>query len=99
MVAWNARGATDLAIFFGKRSINILQSLRADLRGLPQELQRSYIGRKQDSYRTLASLLIGEGRLAEDQQILDLLKLREHFDYLRGDATEGPHCDAKACLS
>ena len=39
-------------------------------------------------YRTLADLLIAEGRLPEAQQILGMLKEEEYFDFVRRDASE-----------
>ena len=41
---------------------------------------------KEDVYRTLADLLITAGRLPEAQQVLDLLKDEEYFEFVRRDA-------------
>jgi CHAT domain-containing protein len=87
MKAWRARGQPQLAIFYGKLAVNIIQTLRADLRRLDPELQQSFLRKWEESYRHLAELLISEGRLPEAQQVIDLLKEREFFDFVRRDAT------------
>jgi CHAT domain-containing protein/Tfp pilus assembly protein PilF len=79
------------AIFFGKQAVNTIQSLRARLVPLKEELQQSYLKEKEWVYKDLADLLIDQGRLAEAQQVLAMLKEEEYFDFVRRDAgrTEG----------
>ena len=95
MRSWQARAQPQLAIFHGKLAINVLQTLRADLRRLAPELQQSFLHRMEGAYRSLAEILINEGRLPEAQQVLELLKEREFFDFVRRDASVGaPHGQA-----
>jgi CHAT domain-containing protein len=81
---------TSLAIVFYKQAINVLESIRKDLRLLPKEQQKSYVETFSVSYRNLANLLLRGNRVLEAQQVLDLLKVQELQDYLRtvrGNAT------------
>lgn len=74
-----------LAIFYGKQSINILQSIRGEIVKFDKDIQSNYLNDNQQTYRTLADLLIKEGRIAEAEQILRMLKEEEFYAYLRRD--------------
>jgi CHAT domain-containing protein len=76
-----------LAIFYGKQSVNLLQQVRSNMRGLDKELQSAFVTSNSDFYHDLADLLISQGRLPEAQQVLDLLKEQEYSDYARGNTT------------
>jgi tetratricopeptide (TPR) repeat protein/CHAT domain-containing protein len=82
-----------LAIILGKNSINIIQGIRTELRNLDQTLQQGFIQKGKPVYRYLADLLAGQGRLAEAQQVLDLLKQNEFSKFVVRDhnvsASEG----------
>lgn len=65
------------AIFWGKLGINALQRIRADLRGLPAETQRSYVTTQQHIFQDLIDLLQQEGRVLEAENIYSLLKKEE----------------------
>jgi CHAT domain-containing protein/Tfp pilus assembly protein PilF/predicted negative regulator of RcsB-dependent stress response len=73
------------AIFHAKQAVNLYQSLRRDIRGLPPDVQRTYASTVASSYRGLADLLAGQGRLGEAQRVLELLKDQEFFEYVRRD--------------
>lgn len=73
----------ELAIIFYKRSVNVTESIRRDIQGLPIEQQQSYTNTVADTYRKLADLLLQQDRVLEAQQVLDLLKVQEIQDYLR----------------
>jgi CHAT domain-containing protein len=73
------------AIFHAKQAVNLYQSLRRDIRGLPPEVRRTYAGTVAASYRGLADLLAEQGRLSEAQRVLELLKDEEFFEYVRRD--------------
>jgi CHAT domain-containing protein len=75
----------DIAILFGKRAVNGLQSLRSGLTVLDRDLQQRFIRDKAKIYEELADLLIQQGRLAEAQQVLAMLKEEEYFDFVRRD--------------
>jgi CHAT domain-containing protein/Flp pilus assembly protein TadD len=70
-----------LAAVFYKQSVIIYETLRKDIRKLPQETQKIYTKTVENPYRSLADLLIQQNRLLEAQQVLDLLKLQEIKDY------------------
>ncbi|MBD2464929.1 tetratricopeptide repeat protein [Oscillatoria sp. FACHB-1407] len=72
----------ELAIVFYKQSINITESIREQLRVLPQEQQASFTETVADTYRRLADLLLQQDRVLEAQQVLDLLKIQELEEYL-----------------
>jgi CHAT domain-containing protein/tetratricopeptide (TPR) repeat protein len=84
---WKALDNPSLAIFFGKQAIDRFQQVRRNIQGLEKEVRESFIRSKESYYRELAELLIQEGRLAEAQQVLDLLKLEEYSEFTqrRGD--------------
>ncbi|MBD2189398.1 CHAT domain-containing protein [Pseudanabaena mucicola] len=72
----------ELAIAFYKRSVNVTESIRKELRVLEKEQQRSYQQTVAQNYRVLADLLLQKGRVMEALQVLDLLKVQELQDYL-----------------
>jgi CHAT domain-containing protein/Flp pilus assembly protein TadD len=74
---------SELAIVFYKRAINVTESIRRDLQGLPIQQRQSYTETIANTYRTLADLLLQQDRVLEAQQVLDLLKVQEIDDYLR----------------
>ncbi len=84
MVGFAALGRRDLAILAGKRAVGTLQEVqrRARLMGPGGERFRAANAR---TFRLLADLLIRDGgRLAEAQEVLDLLKSDEFGRYVRG---------------
>lgn len=72
------------AVFYGKQAVNLVQHAREQMRGLEAGLRRSFLATNSDYYHDLAEVLIVQGRLAEAQQVLDLLKDQEYADYVRG---------------
>ena len=80
--------APALAVYYGKQAVNLLQQVRADIRTMDKELQKSFLTSKADYYHDLADVLIEQGRLPEAQQVLDLLKQEEYQEYVRGEATD-----------
>ncbi|MFB2937945.1 tetratricopeptide repeat protein, partial [Aerosakkonemataceae cyanobacterium BLCC-F154] len=79
----NKQNQPELAIVFYKQSVNVTETIRQDLRKLPQEQQKSYTETVASTYRDLANLLLGQGRILEAQQVLELLKIQEIRDYTR----------------
>ena len=99
-VALNNMGSTlvrqkqpELAIIFYKQSVNIREGIRKKIEKLDRDLQESYTQTVVSTYRTLADLLLNQGRVLEAQQVLELLKIQELRDYTRdtrsSDKTEG----------
>jgi CHAT domain-containing protein/Tfp pilus assembly protein PilF len=84
MLAWNGLGKPRLAIFYGKRTVNASQQIRANIQDLDKGLQKGFLASREHVYRTLAEILISQNRLQEAEQILDLLKLQEFSDFISG---------------
>ncbi|NEQ54650.1 MAG: CHAT domain-containing protein, partial [Leptolyngbya sp. SIO3F4] len=84
-----------LAIVFYKQSVRIREDIRTRIKGLPTELQETYTANVvEGSYRALADLLLQQDRILEAQRVLELLKLQELDDYLRGIKRDnGPATD------
>jgi CHAT domain-containing protein/Tfp pilus assembly protein PilF len=89
MEHWRRENNPGLGIFFGKEAVNQYQDLRRNIEDLDPQLQRSYLATVTKTYRSLTDELIAQGRLAEAEQIVSLLKTQEYFDYIRPDAAEG----------
>jgi CHAT domain-containing protein/Tfp pilus assembly protein PilF len=96
---WQRDRNPALAVFFGKQAVNQYQSVRRNIRGLDRDLQRSYLATVSRNYRRLADLLMAQGRLAEAEQVLSLLKEQEYFDYVRRDDSEASSVDGRANLN
>ena len=77
-----------LAVFYGKRAVNLLQQVRGNIQGLDKSLQKSFLSSNAGYYRYLADLLIAQGRLPEAEQVLNLEKQQEYSDYVRGAAAD-----------
>jgi len=65
----------ELAIAFYKEAVNITEAIRQDLQKLTIEEQKAYTQTVADTYRSLADLLLSQGRILEAQQVLELLKV------------------------
>jgi CHAT domain-containing protein/tetratricopeptide (TPR) repeat protein len=74
------------AIFFGKQAVNTIQGMREGIVEVEKDLQASFLDSKWYVYRFLAGLLIDFGRLPEAQQILQMQKEEEYFDFLCRDS-------------
>jgi|GEM_PF-1377059 len=62
------------AIQFLQQSVEVRESIRVQIRQLPQAVQQSYVDSFASDYQLLADLLKQQSRRTEAQQILDLLK-------------------------
>lgn len=78
---WRVQHNPSLAIFFGKEAIDRYQSIRLQLAGLEKQDKDSFVHSKEEYYREIAGVLIGEGRLPEAQEVLDLLKVEEYTEF------------------
>jgi CHAT domain-containing protein len=74
---------SELAIVFYKQAVNTFEGIRATNIDLDTSLQESYTAIVEDTYRTLADLLIEQGRLAEAQRVMELLKVQELQEFTR----------------
>ncbi len=93
-----ARGNSQAAIVFAKRAVNTLQALRVELRAIDKALQQSFIKDKGEIYRALIELLVADGRLAEAQQVVVMMKEEEFFDFIQR-SDQGDPRRARAALS
>ena len=98
-VAWKKLDRPRIAIFYGKQSVNILQSIRTGIEGLARESQESYLKGHEAGYRYVADLLIAQGRLPEGQQVLNLLKKDEYLQFVRRDQAETSALAGRADLT
>ncbi|MCA1993019.1 MAG: tetratricopeptide repeat protein, partial [Coleofasciculus sp. S288] len=73
----------ELAIVFYKQAVNITEAIRQNLNTLTLEEQKAYTETVADTYRSLADLLLSQGRILEAQQVLELLKVQELRDFTR----------------
>lgn len=85
--AFDLKGNTEKAIFFGKMAVNAQQEFRATntVSGAQDvaESQKEW-GRL---YDRLADLLIGQGRISEAQAVLNMAKEEEVFQFLKRDSS------------
>jgi CHAT domain-containing protein len=79
---FRAHHQPNVAIFFGKRAVDQFQALRSSMGDLSNDQTSAFLQKKSASYRTLAEILIDQGRLIEAQQVLDLLKIQQYSDYV-----------------
>ena len=79
----------DAAIWLYKRGANALQKLRQGLPENDAELHRAWLSAHESDLRDFVGLLINEGRLAEAEQALQLLRDEETFEYARRAAEPG----------
>lgn len=83
MVLWEKLKEPRLAIFYGKRAVNVYQALRGNIANLEKESQRSFQSSVEATYRKLAELLIQLGRLPEAEQVIGMLKEEEYRGFVR----------------
>lgn len=85
------------AIFYGKEAVNVLQRIRGGLSKYGGQSQQSFVSMDEvmSVYRTLASLLIVDGRPAEAQQVLAMIKEQEFYEFTeRSAASDAPKTEA-----
>jgi CHAT domain-containing protein len=77
-----------VAIYYGKQAVNDLQTMRGNLSGSSNETQAAFASATEVSsvYRTLADLLVSQGRLSEAQEVLGMLKDQELYDFTEHEA-------------
>lgn len=78
----------EAAIFYGKQAINNYQQLRQNIQDLEQSIRQTYLKTIADKYRVLADLLIETGKFAQAEQVLQMLKEEEFYDFIKRDAKE-----------
>lgn len=99
MWIWKLSPNPQMAIFYGKQSVNQFQEIRQNIQRLDENTQKTYLTKVEHIYRRLADLLIAEGRFAQAEQVLRMLKEEEHFDFVRRDASEIKNLNQRVVLS
>ncbi|MCW3062256.1 MAG: Tetratricopeptide 2 repeat protein [Capsulimonas sp.] len=90
MYGYSAMGKENLAIFYGKQTLHVLETIRADAAGAGPTAEEALLRRDEDTYRKLFEVLVQKGRLPEAQQIFRLIKRKEYRDFaLRGGSDSG----------
>lgn len=87
MMDYEKASSPRFAILLGKQAVNYYQQVAGNLQGMEKEILRSFTVANSATYRDLASLLIDQGRFAEAERVLDLLKEQEFDNYARGENT------------
>ncbi len=85
--AFKGRGDSKRAILFAKLAINAQQKIRSNNKAYTADDMRAFKDEWRFLYQDLADLLIGEGRLAEAQAVLNMEKEDEFSEFIRRDAT------------
>ena len=79
-----------LAILAGKQAANLLLGMRANNQSFEQDLKKSFIEDYEYVLNDLAHILIEQGRLAEAEQVMAMLKEEEYFDFIQRDGQDDP---------
>lgn len=90
MLVWQRRNDNSVAILYGKEAVNVFQVIRGQISTLDHESQQSYLKSHEDTYRKLSNLLISQGRLAEAEKVLELLKEEEFNRIIRRSGLTDP---------
>jgi len=88
MLGFRSQNQPQEAILFGIDAVNSYQQIRRNISGLDKDLQTGFVQSKSSTYRVLAELLVQTDRLAEAEQVLDLLKEEELNEVVRGAAED-----------
>jgi CHAT domain-containing protein len=84
---WSKQQRPELAITFYKAAVNSYETIRASYTGSDVITESDFAGifldKHSESYRSLADLLLEQGRILEAQSVLELLKRQEIRDYTR----------------
>ncbi|MDR0827352.1 MAG: CHAT domain-containing protein [Desulfovibrio sp.] len=92
--AFQANGDLETAAFFGRQAVNTGQSIRRGLKDALPSMQKSFAARMTESYQTLADVLMAQGKTAEAQKVMAMLKESELADMAIG--AEAPKRSAQA---
>ena len=78
---YGSLGNPRLATVYSKLSANAFQQLRSNAQGLDRDVQKTYLKSVEKIYRSLADLLLSQGRLTEAHQVLNTFKDQQYFDF------------------
>ncbi|HOQ42877.1 MAG TPA: CHAT domain-containing protein [Smithellaceae bacterium] len=83
---YSKTGKSNLAIFLGKQAVNTIQDIRGNISNLGKDVLKSHQTTVEEIFKYLSGLLVDDNRFAEAEQVMNLLKQYEYFDYIRRDA-------------
>ncbi|MDR3711032.1 MAG: CHAT domain-containing protein [Capsulimonadaceae bacterium] len=78
-----AAGSPDAAVFWGKRAVGRYEAIREGLSGFSYDARNAFCSAHAQTYRTLANILIDQGRINEAISVLALLKGEELDEFDR----------------
>lgn len=78
----------DLSILWGKEAVNTLQRERGSSNLLHPALKANLESRARTCFEIVATLLVRQGRVAEAQEILQMLKEHELYESFRGQGDD-----------
>ncbi len=81
-----------VAILYGKQAVNLIQIIRRRIVKLDQTTKNAFLKSNEETYHTLARLLIEEGRYNEADEVLSMLKQNE-FDQFVRRSPRGPQME------
>ena len=87
---YHAVGQPGLAIAYAKAAVNSYQIQRQQIAQFGSTALQTYTGSVSQRYQNLADMLVEEGRLSEAEQVLDMLKEDEQFEFIRRSETVDP---------
>ena len=88
-VTYAAKNQPDLSIFWGKQAINTLQTIKQNEEDLDADFKELFAIYTRMVYEVVPMLMFYQGRSAEAQQVLQMLKERELYEAVR-DAADDP---------
>ena len=75
--AFMKKGDLETAAFFGMQAVNTGQALRRKLKDATPNIQKSFAGTLNEQYQGLADVFMAQGKTAEAQKVMGLLKENE----------------------
>lgn len=90
LVDYEQDQSSEYSIYLLKKHINAVQAMRGSLLSVGREEVSAYTEQYKSSYQTLAAMLVDSGRLSEAQQVLDMLKEDEYFQFIRRTQEDDP---------
>lgn len=85
MIVWRDLGNPRIGIYYGKQAVSEYQKLRGATSTFDKSTRAKYLSNIEPVYRSLAGLLIAEGRISEAEQVLSMLKEEEILEFVRRD--------------
>jgi CHAT domain-containing protein len=81
MIASNMLKNKRMAIFYGKKAVNLFQDLRGVSKVFDTEIQKNYLTFINIYYKTLSDLLFEEGSYNQTVQVLNLVRDQQFYDF------------------